>query len=84
MFAMGMYLLHMGTHKAMDSPRALFFWEGACNRRKYHMVDWPIVCKPKEFWDLGILNTRLMNMALMMKWIWKLYKNAEGLWADLL
>jgi hypothetical protein len=25
-----------------------------------------------------------MNTALMMKWIWKLYQNAEGLWADLI
>jgi hypothetical protein len=25
-----------------------------------------------------------MNIALMFKWIWKLYQNAEGLWADLL
>jgi hypothetical protein len=66
MFAMGIYLLHMGTHKAIDSPRARFFWEGAGNRRKYHMVDWPTICKPKEFGRLGVLNTRLMNEALML------------------
>jgi hypothetical protein len=48
MFAMGIYLLHAATHKAMDSCRARFFWEGAGDRRKYHMVDWPTVCKPKE------------------------------------
>jgi hypothetical protein len=48
------------------------------------MVDWPAFCKPKELGSLGILNTRLMNLALMLKWIWKLYQNAEGLWADLI
>jgi hypothetical protein len=84
MFAMGIYLLHAATHKAMDSCRARFFWEGVGDRRKYHMVDWPTVCKPKELRGLGILNTRLMNVALMLKWIWKLYQNAEGLWADLI
>jgi hypothetical protein len=81
---MGIYLLHMGTHKAMDSPRARFFWEGAGNHHKYHMVDWPTVCKPKVFGGLGILNTRLMNEALMLKWIWKIYQNAQGFWADLI
>jgi hypothetical protein len=25
-----------------------------------------------------------MNITLMLKWIWKLYHNAEGLWADLI
>jgi hypothetical protein len=84
MFAMGIYLLHAATHKAMDSCRAQFFWEGTGDHRKYHMVDWPTVCKLKELWGLGILNTRLMNLALMLKWIWKLYQNAEGLWADLI
>jgi hypothetical protein len=35
-------------------------------------------------WGSGILNTKSMNIALMLKWIWKLYQGAEGLWADLI
>jgi hypothetical protein len=84
MFAMGIYLLHEATHGDMNKSRARFFWEGAGNKRKYHMVDWATVCKPRELGGLGILNTKLMNIALMLKWIWKLYQGAEGLWADLL
>jgi hypothetical protein len=84
MFTMGIYLLHLGTHKAMDIPGTRFFSEGADTRQKYHMVDWLTVCKPKEFGGLGILNTRLMNMALILKWIWKLHQNAQVLWADLI
>jgi hypothetical protein len=48
------------------------------------MVDWATVCKPKQFGGLGILNTKTMNIALMLKWIWKYYQNTRGLWADLL
>jgi uncharacterized protein YqgQ len=48
------------------------------------MVDWASVCKPKAFGGLGILNTRLMNIALMLKWIWKIYQGDMGLWADLI
>jgi hypothetical protein len=48
------------------------------------MVDWATVCKPREFGGLGILNTKFVIIALMLKWIWKLYQNAEGLWADLI
>jgi hypothetical protein len=33
---------------------------------------------------LGILNTKLKNITLMLKWIWKIYQNAEGMWADLI
>jgi hypothetical protein len=48
------------------------------------MVDWATVCKSLEVGGLGILNTKLMNIALMLKWIWKLYQNEEGMWADLI
>ncbi|XP_051221392.1 uncharacterized protein [Lolium perenne] len=84
LFAMSMYLLHDGTHKAMDRPRSRFFWEGVGDKRKYHMVDWATVCKPKVLGGLGVMNTKSMNIALMVKWIWKLYQGAEGLWADLI
>jgi hypothetical protein len=69
MFAMGIYMLHEATHSALDKPHARFFWEGVGDKRKYHMVDWATVCKSKEFGGLGILNTKRMNMALMLKWI---------------
>jgi hypothetical protein len=84
MFAMSLYLLYDATHAAFDKVRSRFFWEEVGPKHKYHMVDWATVCKPKEYGGLGILNTRRMNIALMLKWIWKLYQNAEGLWVDLL
>jgi hypothetical protein len=84
MFAMGLFLLPDTSHGRMDSTRARFFWEGVGPKRKYHMVDWATMCKPKEFGGLGILNTKVMNIALMLKWIWKLYQGSNGLWVDLL
>jgi hypothetical protein len=84
MFAMSLYLLHEATHASMDSTRARFFWEGVGQKWRYHMVDWATVCKPKEDGGLGVLNSRHMNTTLMLKWIWKLYQGADGLWADLI
>jgi hypothetical protein len=84
LFAMGLYLLHDATHGVMNRHRSRFFWEGVGTKRKYHMVDWATVCKPKAFGGLGILNTKSMNIALMIKWIWKIYQNSEGLWVDLI
>jgi hypothetical protein len=48
------------------------------------MVYWATVWKPKEFGGLEILNAKFLNIALMLKWIWKLYQNAERLWVDLI
>jgi hypothetical protein len=80
LFAMSLFMLFDSTHASFDKVRSRFFWEGVGDKRKYHMVDWATVCRPKEVGGLGILNTRHMNIALMLKWVWKLYHNADGLW----
>jgi hypothetical protein len=79
MLAMSMYMLFDATHASFDKVRSRFFWEGVGQQRNQ-----PTMCKPKELGGLGILNTHIINIALMLKWLWKLYQNAEGLWVDLL
>jgi hypothetical protein len=52
---------------------ALFFWEGAGDKRKYHIINWLEVCRHKDQGGLRILNSKFFNIALMVKWIWKLF-----------
>lgn len=84
LFTMDMFLLADGVHAKLDTLRSRFFWEGAKTKRKYHLVMWAAVCRPKKFGGLGILNSKLMNVALLTKWLWRLAQNESGLWADLL
>jgi hypothetical protein len=42
------------------------------------------VCRPKELWGLGILNSKKMNIALMLKWIWRLYHEEGPIWVQIL
>jgi hypothetical protein len=44
-------------------------------------VNWPVVWIPKECRGLGILNSK-MNIVLMLKWVWKLYKE-KLIWSNL-
>ena len=48
------------------------------------MVNWPAVCRPKECGGLGLTNTKLMNKALMIKWIWKLFSGDNSIWSRLI
>jgi mannosylglycoprotein endo-beta-mannosidase len=82
--AMGVYLLGEGVHAVFRKHRARFSWEANGPRRKYHWVRWDALCKPKSLGGLGIIDTRLMNICLMTKWIWKLYAGEQGLWAEIL
>jgi hypothetical protein len=47
--------------------------------KKAHLVNWDIVCGPKDQGDLGILDLRCMNLCLLAKCWWRL-ENMEGLW----
>ena len=42
------------------------------------------LCSPKKYGGIVILNSKLMNVALLVKWIGKLSQNKQGLWADIL
>ena len=69
MFVMAFYLLGEGVHGEMDEVRGRFFWEGCSQSFKYHMMRWENVCRPKDYGGLGLINTRLMNICMLSKWI---------------
>ena len=73
LYCMGFYWLADGIHKRMDTIRANFLWQGAEDKFKYHMDKWEMVCRPKDQGGLGIINTRIMNDCLIVKWIWKIF-----------
>jgi hypothetical protein len=41
-------------------------------------------CCPREFGGLGIINTRIMNECLLVKWIWRLVNKEDSLWYRIL
>jgi hypothetical protein len=61
----------------MEKPIRAFLWASSRNKRKYYLVSWEIICKPKIKGGLGIKNLTKFNISLMCKWWWKL-ENAEG------
>lgn len=40
-----------------------------------HMMKWDCLTTLKDFGGLELLNTRNMNIALLEKWIWRIYEN---------
>jgi len=67
MYMMGIYVLYEGNYQRLDMIRSRFFWQGTNKKRKYHVVKWEALDKPKEFGGLGFMNIRAMNICLMYK-----------------
>jgi mannosylglycoprotein endo-beta-mannosidase len=47
-YAMSMYLLPKTIIKKMDRTRKRFFWQGGSIKKKYHLVKWMVVTRPKK------------------------------------
>lgn len=76
--------------KKMESIQIFFFlWNDDRDKRKFHLVAWPQVCKSVKEGGLGIRPLRLFNIALLGKameiggepsnGLWK-FRRASGFW----
>lgn len=81
-YAMSMYLLPLSTIEKMDTARWRFFWHGDNFKKKYHLVKWVKITKPKEKGGLCIKDLRRMNVSLLCKWRWKV-ENESRIWHDI-
>jgi hypothetical protein len=68
----------------IDSIRRAFLWAasdkvtgGKCK------VSWDMVCKPKEYGSLGILNLAKFASALCIKWFWHEWSDEARPWVGL-
>jgi hypothetical protein len=60
-YHMSFYLLPLTNLENLTKIIRKFFWEGTVEKKKYHLVRWDIVCKPKKKGGLGIKNLKLFN-----------------------
>lgn len=81
---MGFYWLPDGVHKKMDSVRAKFLWQGTEEKFRYHMAKLEMVARPKDQGGMGVINTRIMNDCLLVKWIWKIFTNPKEPWFEII
>jgi hypothetical protein len=66
------FLLPKGVLKKLNYYRSRFFWQGDSEKKKYRLVKWRVVCRPKDQGGLGVHDLQVKNTALLCKWLFKL------------
>lgn len=62
-----------------------FLWGGDGENKKMAWVSWDTICISKEKGGLGIKNLEAFNLALLIKWRWRiLVEEGNSLWKDIL
>ncbi|XP_078150757.1 uncharacterized protein LOC144546100 [Carex rostrata] len=69
----------------IDKIRRNFLWHGVTDQKKgFNLVDWEVVCTPKQLGGLGVLDLRAFNKAMLLKWFWWWFKPEQKLWKPLI
>ncbi|KAG8060373.1 hypothetical protein GUJ93_ZPchr0002g26796 [Zizania palustris] len=83
LYMLSFYEIPKGVLKRIDACRSRLLWQEGQGARKYHLENWAMICSPKDYGGLGVLDLKWMNIALMGKWLWK-FETESGIWQTLL
>ncbi|OMO88470.1 reverse transcriptase [Corchorus capsularis] len=68
----------------IDRLQRNFLWGDSEEKRKIHSINWVNVTKAKRKGGLNLRRSRLRNVALMAKLIWRVKRNPENMWVKAL
>ncbi|CAL1397044.1 unnamed protein product [Linum trigynum] len=77
-------LLPSSVCKSIDKLSRDFIWGDDENKAKMHLVSWDVMTRPKPLGGVGIRPTRQANLALLAKNGWRLLKDKECLWTQIM
>lgn len=70
--------------KELDRAVRHCVWGDTTEHRKIHLINWEILCRPKERGGFGLKRAEGMNKALLAKLGWRLLTQGEDLWAKMI
>lgn len=71
--------------KHIEQIKMRFLWRGATQCYGGHcLINWTMMCLPKECGGMGQMDISNQNKALLMKWLWIIYVNTTSLLASTL
>lgn len=73
----------LGIIKHIDKMRWSFLWKGGGTCKGINcLINWKTICGLKSNGGLGVIDLTCQNDALLLKWIWRLENNQDGIWAS--
>ncbi|KAK1289771.1 hypothetical protein QJS10_CPB18g00723 [Acorus calamus] len=85
LFFLSVFRIPAGVLQRIETMRRRFLWQGTQEEAlKPHLVNWRTVCLSKADGELGVLDLREMNNALLSKWLWRWINEPESQWAQVI
>lgn len=82
LYHMMCFVLPKWVINRIDAIRRRFLWGKSDDSGKgISLINWDLVCTPRQWGGLGAVNLEFRNLSLVMRWWWKIQTEPEGLWA---
>jgi len=73
----------IGVLQQFQNIQQDFLWGKEETRKKWALVSWERICKPKNQGGLGLDNLEILNKALGAKLLWRWVKDPKSQWASI-
>ena len=74
LYWLSIYKIPVAAKTSIDRIRKKFLWCGSSSTKKYHLINWDIVCFDKDQGGLGVMDLSRINISLLAKW-WFRFKD---------
>ncbi|XP_058726363.1 uncharacterized protein LOC131597703 [Vicia villosa] len=78
------YLAPKKVIQEINKIQGNFLWGGVKAKRGIHWVKWKEVCLPVDKGGLGLRCLEDFNLALLIKWKWRIMETSNSLWYRML
>ncbi|KAJ4771274.1 RNA-directed DNA polymerase (reverse transcriptase)-related family protein [Rhynchospora pubera] len=83
-FFMSVFKLPSWVIKSLDKLRRSFLWgRSGSSNRGFSLLAWDRVCLPKKLGGFGVLNLKVLNMSLLLRWLWRIFDRPSSQWSTI-
>ena len=79
-YFLSLFPIPVSVANCIEKLQRDFLWGGMGEEKRFHLVNWDLICMPIQHGGLAIRNLRLFNQALLGKWLWRFGTERDFLW----